>query len=179
MEWSKSHLMEANLVQAVVALLMVLLISWQCGKALWYLVWRPYAVALWFRRQGIQGPPYKLIVGSLPEARRLLISGRKHALDAGCHEYSSLVQPFFQKWASDYGERMFIHIGCSAELTIRNPFFRENIPILVGTGPRDLFYRHGSHQAGARRQDILVSERLHESYARNHPGQRSRICKWR
>ncbi|XP_047043696.1 cytochrome P450 709B2-like [Lolium rigidum] len=115
--------MESNLVQAVVAVLAVLLISMQCGRALWYVMWRPYAVAWWFRQQGIQGPPYKILFGSLPEIRRLLISGRANALDAGCHNYASLVQPFFQKWASDYGKTFLYWLGpipaiCSTDMTI-------------------------------------------------------------
>uniref|UniRef100_A0ACD6AF04 Uncharacterized protein n=1 Tax=Avena sativa TaxID=4498 RepID=A0ACD6AF04_AVESA len=115
--------MEADLVQAVVAAITVLLVSWQCGMALWYFVWRPYAVSRWFRRQGIEGPPYKLVVGSLAECRRLLIFGRANALDAGCHNYVSLVQPFFQKWASDYGKTFLYWLGpipaiCSTDMEL-------------------------------------------------------------
>uniref|UniRef100_A0ACD5Y9I7 Uncharacterized protein n=1 Tax=Avena sativa TaxID=4498 RepID=A0ACD5Y9I7_AVESA len=115
--------MEANLVQAVVAVLTVSFILRQCGRALWYLVWRPYAVARWFRRQGIQGPPYRLVVGSLPEFRRLLISGRAYALDAGCHDYASLVYPFFQKMTSKYGRTFLCWLGpiptiCSTDMEL-------------------------------------------------------------
>uniref|UniRef100_A0ACD5YA06 Uncharacterized protein n=1 Tax=Avena sativa TaxID=4498 RepID=A0ACD5YA06_AVESA len=115
--------MVANLVQAVVAVLTVSFILRQCGRAVWYLVWRPYAVARWFRRQGIQGPPYRLVVGSLPEFRRLLISGRAYALDAGCHDYASLVYPFFQKWGSEYGRTFLYWLGpipsiCSTDMEL-------------------------------------------------------------
>uniref|UniRef100_A0ACD5Z0W4 Uncharacterized protein n=1 Tax=Avena sativa TaxID=4498 RepID=A0ACD5Z0W4_AVESA len=115
--------MEANVVQALVSVLIVSLILRQCGRALWYLVWRPYAVARWFREQGIQGPPYRLVVGSLPEFRRLLISGRGYALDAGCHDYASLVHPYFQKWASDYGRTFLYWFGpipaiCSTDMEL-------------------------------------------------------------
>lgn len=98
--------MEANVGFVLAAVLTLLLISRHCARALWHLVWRPYAVARWFERQGIRGPPYRFAVGSLPELRRMLVAGRRKALDARSHNYISAVQPFFQKWASDYGKRM-------------------------------------------------------------------------
>jgi PHYB activation tagged suppressor 1 len=89
-----------TMVLSVAAALAVLLVS----RALWHLVWRPYTVGRWFERQGIRGPPYRLVVGSLLEMRRMLIARRAQApLDPGCHDYTSLAMPFFHKWASDYG----------------------------------------------------------------------------
>lgn len=96
--------MEATVVHTLATILMLWLIS----RALWHLVWRPYAVARWFERQGIRGPPYKFIVGSMRDIKQMLIARRaKGPLDIGNHDYTSLVNPFFHKWALDYGKRIF------------------------------------------------------------------------
>ena len=96
--------MELNVVQAMAAVLMVLVTT----RALWYLLWRPYAVARWFRRQGIRGPPYKFLGGSLPEGQRMGVPGRAKDLDTISHDCITTVQPFFQKWASMYGNYLNI-----------------------------------------------------------------------
>ncbi|WVZ57055.1 hypothetical protein U9M48_007495 [Paspalum notatum var. saurae] len=89
------------------ALLLALLL------ALWRLAWRPRVVARSFARQGIRGPPYTFLAGSLPEAKRLLIDGRRRAppLDAGCHDIIPVLLPQFQRWVADYGKTFLFWIG--------------------------------------------------------------------
>uniref|UniRef100_A0ACD5XY45 Uncharacterized protein n=1 Tax=Avena sativa TaxID=4498 RepID=A0ACD5XY45_AVESA len=41
----------------------------------------------------------------------MLISGRAKDLDVGSHDYIRMVQPFFQKWASDYGKTFLYWLG--------------------------------------------------------------------
>ncbi|XP_048537272.1 cytochrome P450 709B2-like [Triticum urartu] len=81
--------------------------------ALWRLVWRPRAVARSFVRQGIRGPPYTFLAGSLPEAKRLLIAGRRGVppLDAGCHDIMPILLPQFHRWVADYGKTFLFWIG--------------------------------------------------------------------
>jgi cytochrome P450 family 709 len=76
--------------------------------ALWRLVWRPHAVARSFARQGIRGPPYTFLAGSLPEAKRLLMAGRRGTapLDAGCHDIMPVLLPQFLRWVADYGKKL-------------------------------------------------------------------------
>ncbi|XP_062209269.1 cytochrome P450 709B2-like [Phragmites australis] len=81
--------------------------------ALWRLAWRPLAVARSFARQGIRGPPYRFLAGSLPEARRLLMGGRRvEPLDAAdCHDIMPVVLPIFHRWVADYGRTFLFWIG--------------------------------------------------------------------
>ncbi|XP_037488404.1 cytochrome P450 709B2-like [Triticum dicoccoides] len=111
--------MELNVVQAMAAVLMVLVTT----RALWYLLWRPYAVARWFRWQGIRGPPYNLLVGSLPECQKMIVAGRAKDLDTISHDCITTVQPFFQKWASMYGKTFLYWLGptpalCSTDMEL-------------------------------------------------------------
>uniref|UniRef100_A0ACD5ZRU3 Uncharacterized protein n=1 Tax=Avena sativa TaxID=4498 RepID=A0ACD5ZRU3_AVESA len=94
-----------------------------CARAVWHLVWRPYAVARSLGGQGIRGPPYRFAVGCLQECRRMLVAGRRNALDAGCHNYTSHVQPFIQKWTADYGKTFLFWFGpipsiCSTDMEL-------------------------------------------------------------
>ncbi|XP_044949023.1 cytochrome P450 709B2-like [Hordeum vulgare subsp. vulgare] len=100
--------MEAAGVHTLSATVVLLLIS----RALWYLVWRPYAVAWRFERQGIRGPPYKFVVGSMWDIKQMLVARRaKGPLDIGSHNYTSRVSPFFHKWTSDYGKTFLYWLG--------------------------------------------------------------------
>ena len=53
----------AALVAAAVAVVVVT----RLWTVLLLLVWRPYAVARVFSRQGVRGPPYRVLVGNSKE----------------------------------------------------------------------------------------------------------------
>lgn len=74
--------------------------------ALWRLVWRPRSVARAFARQGIRGPPYRFLAGSLPEVKRLAVASRRGAppLDVASHDIMPLLLPAFHGWVADYGK---------------------------------------------------------------------------
>ncbi|KAL6659161.1 hypothetical protein ACP70R_003201 [Stipagrostis hirtigluma subsp. patula] len=102
--------MDADLRAALqlIALLSLLLIL----RALWHLVWRPHAVTLSFARQGIQGPAYRFLTGSMLELKRLHVAGRKGVvLDAGSHDIIPALLPHMQKWVADYGRTFLFWIG--------------------------------------------------------------------
>ncbi|GJN31599.1 hypothetical protein PR202_gn00118 [Eleusine coracana subsp. coracana] len=73
---------------------------------LWRLAWRPRAVARSFARQGILGPPYAFLTGSLLEAKRLAAAGRIGVppLDAASHDIMPLVLPVVHTWTAEYGK---------------------------------------------------------------------------
>jgi len=81
--------------------------------ALWFLAWRPRAVARAFTRQGVRGPPYTFLAGSLPEMKRLLVAGRVGVapLDATCHDIMPVLLPQFHRWVADYGKTFLFWIG--------------------------------------------------------------------
>ncbi|CAN6300766.1 unnamed protein product [Urochloa humidicola] len=81
--------------------------------ALWRLAWRPRAVARAFARQGIRGPPYMFLAGSLPEAKRLATTSRRQAppLDVGSHDIMPFLLPPFHRWVADYGRTFLYWIG--------------------------------------------------------------------
>jgi PHYB activation tagged suppressor 1 len=57
----------AALVAAAVAVVVVT----RLWTVLLHLVWRPYAVARAFARQGVRGPPYRVFVGNSKEIQAM------------------------------------------------------------------------------------------------------------
>jgi cytochrome P450 family 709 len=94
--------MDAFMGSVLGALLAVLASTLLIG-ALFFLVWKPYVVTRWFRGQGIGGPSYRFLVGSLPEIKRMKAAGSKITLDVGSHDFVPIVQPQYRRWVSDYG----------------------------------------------------------------------------
>lgn len=95
-------------LQVAAALLALLLLAlW------WRLAWRPRAVSRSLARQGIGGPPYTFLAGSMPEAKRLLVDGRRRAppIDAACHDIIPVLLPQFHAWVRRYGKTFLFWIG--------------------------------------------------------------------
>jgi PHYB activation tagged suppressor 1 len=70
-------------------------------------VWRPRAMARMFRAQGVRGPEYRFLLGNMVEMKRLMAEAAGLVLDAGCHDYGAMVQPYYRKWMGLYG-RTFV-----------------------------------------------------------------------
>uniref|UniRef100_A0A804RAH7 Cytochrome P450 709B2 n=1 Tax=Zea mays TaxID=4577 RepID=A0A804RAH7_MAIZE len=81
--------------------------------ALWRLVWQPRAVARSFARQGIRGPPYCFLAGSLSEAKRLARASRRRVpqLDVASHDIMPILLPPFHRWVVEYGRTFLYWIG--------------------------------------------------------------------
>ncbi|RCV44641.1 hypothetical protein SETIT_9G391000v2 [Setaria italica] len=99
--------MGALLLAALLLLLIVVIALW--GR----LVRRPRAVARSLARQGIRGPAYRFLAGSLPEAKRLAVATRRRAppLDVGSHDIMPFLLPPFHRWVADYGTTFLYWIG--------------------------------------------------------------------
>ncbi|XP_066392168.1 cytochrome P450 709B3-like isoform X2 [Miscanthus floridulus] len=77
--------------------------------ALWRrLVWQPRALAQSFARQGIRGPPYRFLAGSLPEVKRLALRTWTSVAMTSC---LSCCLPPFHRWVVEYGRTFLYWIG--------------------------------------------------------------------
>ncbi|KAL6897378.1 hypothetical protein ACP4OV_007074 [Aristida adscensionis] len=96
--------MVAGVAWAALQLQLALLLS-LIPLALWHLVWRPRAMASSLARQGLRGSPYCFLLGSMPEANRLVAAaGRRGAppLNAGSHDIVPMLLPLFHAWVAKY-----------------------------------------------------------------------------
>ncbi|CAN6198482.1 unnamed protein product [Urochloa humidicola] len=80
-------------------------------------VWRPYAVARAFARQGVRCRPYRL-VGTDTEAKDMLAATSGVTLDRSSHDFIPRVMPHYQAWTSLYGKVFLIWGGTTPMLCV-------------------------------------------------------------
>ncbi|CAN1287898.1 Cytochrome P450 709B2 [Linum perenne] len=98
-----------NIVCSLVLALIVILAA-NILQLLNKLLWRPYVLTRHFRNQGIHGPPYRLLHGSLREIKELGRDARDMVLDSRSNDIVPKVMPHYHKWFSKYGKLDILQI---------------------------------------------------------------------
>ncbi|KAI3839234.1 hypothetical protein MKX03_032864 [Papaver bracteatum] len=106
-----------RLVMLVLTLVLVSTL-WKLFKLL---IWRPYVVTRFFEKQGIRGPPYSVLSGSLPEIKKLKKEERNLVLDLNSHDITPKVLPYYLKWTSEYGKPFLYWYGTDPRICITDP----------------------------------------------------------
>ncbi|WOK96052.1 Cytochrome P450 [Canna indica] len=109
----------SNLTLILSALLFLLLPCF--WKALMHLIWRPYAIAKAFRKQGVRGPPYKFWFGSLGEMKRITNEAMNLTLDKKSHDITTRILPYYRKWTEEYGDVFLFWHGAQPKICISDP----------------------------------------------------------
>nr|CAB3495407.1 unnamed protein product [Digitaria exilis] len=87
--------------------------------ALAHLVWRPYAVARAFARQGVRGPAYRLYFGNTRESKAMLRAATSgHTLDRSSHDIIPRVMPQHRAWTSLYRKVYLWWFGSTPALCV-------------------------------------------------------------
>ncbi|KAF7804983.1 cytochrome P450 709B2-like [Senna tora] len=114
-------------------------------------LWRPYALTRYFRKQGVMGPSHSLVSGSLREMKKMSREARQKVMDVNSHDITPRVLPHYHKWSSLYGETFLYWYGKEARICISDaelvkqilsnkfgfytkPKTRPSIQTLVGNG---------------------------------------------
>ncbi|KAG9460000.1 hypothetical protein H6P81_004508 [Aristolochia fimbriata] len=84
-------------------------------------IWRPYALTKWFEKQGLRGPSYKLMSGSLQEIKRLKELAKETIMEPHSHCITPRVLPHYHKWSSEYGKMFFYWFETEPRLCITDP----------------------------------------------------------
>ena len=82
-------------------------ILWEICRVLF---WRPYVLTKCFRKQGIRGPPYSLLYGSLYEIQKLKNAARERVLDTNSNDIILRVLPHYHNWSLEYGWFIFLSL---------------------------------------------------------------------
>jgi PHYB activation tagged suppressor 1 len=106
-------------IGVVAAALAVVLLPW-LWTALAHLVWRPYAVARAFARQGVRGRPYRFFVGDTGEVRAMRAATSGQTLERSSHDIIPRVMPHLRAWKSLYGKVFFWWSGSRPVLVAGN-----------------------------------------------------------
>ncbi|KAJ7977759.1 Cytochrome P450 [Quillaja saponaria] len=117
------------LIAAAAALLaLIVLVVLKICKVCRIVFWRPYALTKYFQKQGVTGPPYFLLSGSLHEMKQMLQDARETVLDTYSNKISQRVLPHYHKWSSLYGETfLYWHGTDQPRLFISEPEMAKQI----------------------------------------------------
>ncbi|KAM7276538.1 hypothetical protein ACFE04_018404 [Oxalis oulophora] len=109
----------------VTTLVMVILpMIWQLFMTL---LWRPYAFTRSFKKQGITGPPYKILSGSLHEIKKLKRGVKHLVLNTHSHDIMERVTPHYHRWSSVFGKTFLYFNGTEARIYIDDPELAKQI----------------------------------------------------
>ena len=111
------------------ALLLVLLAAAPCAiltaRLLYCFLWVPLGLQRRFRRQGIAGPPRRLLSGNAPEFRAMLEAAARSApgLVAPFRHaaVAARVVPHYHEWAARYGRPFVYWFGPRPRLVVTDP----------------------------------------------------------
>ncbi|KAG7943886.1 hypothetical protein I3843_15G068700 [Carya illinoinensis] len=102
-------------------LLIAMTIFFVLLKLLHAVLWLPWTIQDHFSRQGIRGPPYRPVVGNMPDIRRMFAEALLHRL-----------APFYSEWPALYGRTFLYWLGSKPRLAIADADMIKEV--LMNTG---------------------------------------------
>lgn len=91
-------------------------------KALYSFIWRPHQIQLHFRRQGIAGPPRRLLSGgNAGDIRRLFAAAQSSPTQGVSHDVAGRAAPHYAQWSARYGRLFLYWFGSQPRLAIGDP----------------------------------------------------------
>ncbi|KAL5200283.1 hypothetical protein ABZP36_021486 [Zizania latifolia] len=104
---------------AATAACLLLHVAARVADALW---WRPRRLEAHFARQGVRGPSYRFLVGSVREMVALMAeAAAKPMAPAAAHNALPRVLAFYHYWRKIYGPTFLIWFGPTPRLTVAEP----------------------------------------------------------
>ncbi|ERM97993.1 hypothetical protein AMTR_s00117p00134960 [Amborella trichopoda] len=107
-------------MEGVLLLCFALLVLWvtlKIGYAVW---WRPRALEKHLEKQGIRGPPYKILFGDVKESNRLTQEAYSKPIDLS-HQIVPRVIPFFAQTVKNYGKICVTWFGMTPRVIVMEP----------------------------------------------------------
>ncbi|CAM0910133.1 unnamed protein product [Alopecurus aequalis] len=108
-----------SLAVAVTAGCLLLHVAARVADALW---WRPRRLEAHFSAQGVRGPPYRFLFGSVREMVSLMAEATAKPMSpATSHNALPRVLAFYHYWRKIYGPTFLIWFGPTPRLTVAEP----------------------------------------------------------
>lgn len=108
-------------VQALWAILSVVLLATILLKALFVLLWKPLRIQKALAAQGIRGPPYRPFVGNLQEFSKLTKAARASPMPCISHDITPRIIPHYTAWSAQYGKLLVYWLGTKARIFVPDP----------------------------------------------------------
>ncbi|KAG6626769.1 hypothetical protein CIPAW_15G074700 [Carya illinoinensis] len=92
----------------------------------------PWTIQGHFSRQGIRGPPYRPVVGNMPDIRRMFAEALSKAMSRDDHDTLHRLAPFYSEWPALYGRTFLYWLGSKPRLAIADADMIKEV--LMNTG---------------------------------------------
>ncbi|EFJ28073.1 hypothetical protein SELMODRAFT_94541 [Selaginella moellendorffii] len=93
--------------------------------ALWRFVtvywWNPRAIVAQLKKEGIQGPPPRFMVGQIAEIQNMRSAIKDHDMESFSHDVFHRVHPALLKWQKQYGKRFVFWWGTEPRISVSEP----------------------------------------------------------
>ncbi|XXG61646.1 hypothetical protein AAC387_Pa05g0202 [Persea americana] len=96
---------------------LILSLIWKFFHVFW---WRPMKLGKYLKDQGINGPPYRLVVGNIMDEARLKNESELRPMDLS-HAIVPRVIPFLHQTFESYGRISMTWFGASPRVSIMDP----------------------------------------------------------
>ncbi|KAJ0024650.1 hypothetical protein Pint_08923 [Pistacia integerrima] len=109
-------------------------------------IWVPYRIQNHFKKQGITGPGYRLIVGNTAEMRRVFTESRSKTISPFNHDILHRTAPFYHRWSRIYGKNFLYWFGTVPRLSITNPDMIKEVLMNTGSSYEKFEFNPSSKQ---------------------------------
>ncbi|KAL0432433.1 UNVERIFIED_CONTAM: cytochrome [Sesamum latifolium] len=106
-------------MQILVAVFLLLVLI-NLLKLTYTVIWLPWRFGTHFKKQGINGPPYRLIYGNSEEITQLTKDAASKSMPFS-HDILHRVSPHYYKWSAMYGKTVLFWFGCKPRLIFSDP----------------------------------------------------------
>lgn len=89
-------------------------------KSIHSCIFLPWQLHSHFSRQGLRGPPRRLIVGNSGDVRNLIAGAQSKPMDFN-HRILSRVIPHYHRWSAQYGRTFVYWFGSTPRVAISSP----------------------------------------------------------
>ncbi|PIN12475.1 Cytochrome P450 CYP4/CYP19/CYP26 subfamily [Handroanthus impetiginosus] len=104
----------------ILVAILLLLILIHLVKLIYASIVLPWKIRKHFRKQGINGPPYRLIYGNSEEIKQLLKEAELKPIPFS-HNILHRVSPHYYKWSAIYGKTFLFWFGSKPRLIFSDP----------------------------------------------------------
>ncbi|KAL5198523.1 hypothetical protein ABZP36_002035 [Zizania latifolia] len=144
--------------------------SWAFNAIVVHLVWRPRAIAMRLRAQGVVGPDYRFYSGNLPDIRRLNEEGASLVLDVASHDFIPIVQPYFRKYIPLYGKTFVYWFGATPNMCVTDMnIVRHVLSDRTGMYPKSVTNPHFARLLGKSSLGLTNGEEWKRHHKVIHP----------
>ncbi|XP_074357028.1 cytochrome P450 734A1-like isoform X1 [Apium graveolens] len=117
----------------MILLLLVIFLVFVSVKAVYSIIWVPWRIQRFFRKQGVDGPSYRPFYGNIAEIMKMTKEAQSKSIPF-THDIVHRVSPDYYLWSVKYGKTFLCWFGLKPRLALADPdMIKEVFPNTIDT----------------------------------------------